>query len=246
MSFLLLNRLDLDQGAFSPPSHDDSFLYIPYPRKSRDEGRPQKNENLISAEIPDPSKHTAPCRAFIVGDNTTTVPTKQFKSNGIDDGFKGKAAACGTSIVQVAHQMISEKRQKDEPEKQKVDFPAGFNANVRRGSKSLPASPIASPSSSPKAHRKLFSGNQNKYFTAAFENGEKNGSWILAGLLGKRDPLSRSVSTVAEETGSTTDLSSFAAANDEDLIGNKKPTKQVFKAKPSELREMNFWSPTSM
>lgn len=235
--------MDLDQSAFSPPGHDDSFLYIRYPRKSRDEGRHANTESIIT-EVPNPDKHTAPCRPFITGAVPITT-AKQLKSNGTDDGFKGKAAACGTSIVKVAHQMVSEKRHKDEPEQHVVDFPQGFNSRVRRGSKSLPASPITSPSSSPKANRRIL-GHQNKYFTAAFADGDsKNGSWILSGLLGKRDTLSRSVSMVAEESGSVTDLSSVMPDNDS--ISNKKPiVTQVFKAKPSELREMNFWSPTSM
>lgn len=121
-----------------------------------------------------------------------------------------------------------------------------FDPFQRRGSKSLPTTPLQSPSSSPKSRKKL----QNRYFTGAFVD-QKNldkfqGSWILAGLLGTRETLSASTSTIAEEeilsiTDSVDMLADVATSSKE-----KQPKPQVFRPKPSELREMNFWSPTSM
>lgn len=235
-SKMIDNRLDLEQGAFSPPGHDDNFFYIRYPRKS------SREERLAEGSKTHINKHTEPCRPFI-GGLKSTFPIKQLKSNGTDDGFKGEAAACGTSVIKVAHQMISGQHQKQHELKTEiVSFPTGFDPALRRGSKSLPASPLVSPSTSPKAHRKLTS--YNKYFTGIFVDDNQNGSWIMSGLLGKRETLSKSVSTVVEETPSSS-IENLTDANDFTTY-EKKSVTQVFKAKPSELREMNFWSPTSM
>ncbi|VEN40168.1 unnamed protein product, partial [Callosobruchus maculatus] len=109
----------------------------------------------------------------------------------------------------------------------------------RRNSKSLPASPLTSPHGSPKLNRKV----TNRYFTAAFTDsvGSTGGSWILSNLLARRG-VSASVGHIGEETSEEMERSSSLASVDESS-GMKTP---VFKARPSELREMNFWSPTSM
>lgn len=70
------------------------------------------------------------------------------------------------------------------------------------------------------------------------------GSWILSNLLGKR-AISQSVGMITEETKEELHHGVSEASIDS-VMSNKSITKQVFKAKPSELREMNFWSPTSM
>lgn len=162
------------------------------------------------------------------------------KSSGVDDGFKGEAAMCGTSVVRVAHQMVTGKAIRgfniqstdcDRP-------PEGFNPSLRRGSKSLPASPLTSPSSSPKSRRRV-----NKYFTGPFIDNENHGNWILSNLLAKRQNLSQSVDHIVEETAHDLKQANSSASIDE-FSGGKKS--QMFIPKPSELREMNFWSPTSM
>lgn len=113
--------------------------------------------------------------------------------------------------------------------------PEGFNPSLRRGSKSLPASPLTSP----KSTRRV-----NKYFTGAFVDNENHqGSWILSNLLSKRKTLSQSVGLIAEEEMSDIKKANSNASIDE--LGDAKK-KAVFVPKPSELREMNFWSPTSM
>lgn len=163
----------------------------------------------------------------------------KVKSNGTDDGFKGEAAACGSSVVKVAHQMVSGKVIRGFNISPPSDeCPQGFDPTIRRGSKSLPASPLSSPSTSPKSKRRV----QNKYFTNAFVDTDKyHGSWILSSLLGKR-ALSQSVGIIAEEQKDEL----HSAASDASLDSLKRGEKQVFRAKASELREMNFWSPTSM
>jgi len=235
--------------------------------------------------------------------------TRLQKPAGTDDDLIGDTAGRGKSVVQVAHQMIAGgmlMRGFSAGDNGKAATGEGFNRAVRRGSKSLPASPLGSPShspeSSPQTHRRVY----NRYFTGAFtferanipatggqELGNKySGSWLLSGLLGQqqqRDNLSDSqdsitipeeeqerevskrsgprgevnvsspdmrrnksmttlVSQVLSEGPKGTqdvevgvDAAAVACGCDSPMQANK-----TFRAKPSELREMNFWSPTSM
>lgn len=125
---------------------------------------------------------------------------------------------------------------------------------VRRGSKSLPASPLGSPKTMRRSHNPYFTGtfaivNQSAQ-SGAVSGGATAGApaadnyrgWFLSSLLGMQRETMSSTTSVA---------SSHISEEGEDL-----PTQQsksssagapkVIKAKPSELREMNFWSPTSM
>jgi len=234
--------------------------------------------------------------------------TRLQKPVGTDDDLTGDTAGCGKSVVQVAHQMIAGgmlMRGFSTGDTGKAATGEGFNKAVRRGSKSLPASPLGSPShtpeSSPQTHRRV----HNRYFTGAFtferanihatggqEPGSKySGSWLLSGLLGQqqRDYLSDSQESitipeeeqdkeVSKRSGprgevnlSSPDMrrnKSMTALVSQVLSEGSKGTQDVevgvdaaavtsgcdspmqtnktFRAKPSELREMNFWSPTSM
>lgn len=232
--------MDLEQNAFSPPDHDDTFLYIRYPKPNPNpnpsvtvvhENNAHKygpitelleRNNLKAAAF---ENHTKPCQQFISGGKFQTTAPKIIKSNGVDDGFKGEGAACGTSVVRVAHQMVvsrgfavNNSASADEP-------PAGWNPKVRRGSKSLPSSPL-------QQRKQLL---PNRYFTGAFVDGSSSG--ILAGFLGRRDDVSRSVATLTEDRSD----------DDTSALDRKKSTSShLYRPKPSELREMNFWSPTSM
>lgn len=105
-----------------------------------------------------------------------TTPEMKIKSSGTDDGFKGEAAKCGSSIIRVASQMVSGKVIQgfhisdnhgncDEPKTLEK-----YDLMKRRGSKSLPASPLTSPGNSPKSNRKSI----NKYFTGAFTDVDKS------------------------------------------------------------------------
>lgn len=250
-----------------------------------------KQENIvpIDKKVPKFNKHTVPCQQYLaqtqqIGVTPDIPKSKQstpgvvrVKSAGTDDGFKGEGAACGTSIIQVASQMVSGKSLRgfhqtsldgecpsnnvhpDSPPQTSSSIPQGFDPFARRGSKSLPTTPLTSPNSSPKSRRKL----HNRYFTGAFvDNVERyQGSWILSGLLGTREVLSRSANTISEEEcTSTSQIDTFSKSTSkvevnnvnmeapdtppESITDTKKS--QVFRPKPSELREMNFWSPTSM
>lgn len=162
------------------------------------------------------------------------------KSSGVDDGFKGEAALCGSSVIRVAQQMVSSKAIRGFNTEKSNDCdkaPEGFNPTLRRGSKSLPASPLGSPSSSPKSSRRI-----NKYFTGPFVDTENHSNWILSNLLSKRQALSQT--SILEEEHVSTNISSKPSSSDDVSSGTKKSL--IFVPKPSELREMNFWSPTSM
>lgn len=227
--------MDLDQSTFSPPDHEDTFLNFRQPKHQTGNQETTKftpiTDLLERTRLGDYTQnHTKPCQQYINGATYQPKPIKPNKSNGVDDGFKGEGAACGSSVVRVAHQMVvargfnpSTIPEDDIP----ATPPVGWDPSRRRGSKSAPSSPVT--------QRRM---NSNKYFTGAFTDGtvdKYHGSWILQGLLGKRENLSKSVSTLTEEDGF------------EELNEKKKTTSgQIFRAKPSELREMNFWSPTSM
>lgn len=119
--------------------------------------------------------------------------------------------------------------------------PKSFDAAKRRGSKSLPVTPMSSPQSSPKSRRRL----ANKYFTGPFVDNENHGGgWILQSLLSKRE-LSQSVGFIAEESTK----GEIEKAITDLRVSEPKPerkTRKEFRPKPSEFRELNFWSPTSM
>jgi hypothetical protein len=243
--------------------------------------------------------------------SATKKMTRLQKPAGTDDELTGDTAGCGKSVVQVAHQMIAGgmlMRGFSASDNGKAATGEGFNRAVRRGSKSLPASPLGSPShspeSSPQTHRRVY----NRYFTGMFayeranvhatggqEMGSKySGSWLLSGLLGQqqqqqRDNLSESQDSITipeeEQDGEVSKRSgprgevnpsspdmrrnkSMTALVSQVLSEGSKDTHDVevgvdataiacgcdsptqnnktFRAKPSELREMNFWSPTSM
>jgi hypothetical protein len=148
------------------------------------------------------------------------------------------------------------------------------NLGHRRGSKSLPASPMGSP----KAGRKGNAALQNRYFTAAFSNPKNDApgysSWLVSSLLGPREQPGEQLAPISESPPSGSALPPPAtshlavreqgmrkvksAAQLEDDSDAKEEVKgrltlveavqkvPIFKPKPSELREMNFWSPTSM
>lgn len=112
-------------------------------------------------------------------------PTLKPKPAGTDDGFKGEGAACGSSIVRVAQQIISSRsnsrgvslepvnetgliQMANDPQgstavdKNSLAPSSGYNNNARRGSKSLPATPLSSPPGSPGSKRKN-RANVNRY-----------------------------------------------------------------------------------
>lgn len=283
MKSRMTDKFDFDQSAFSPTELDDSFMYYyrnPINRLQQQNDTTQSATTTIVAASGatdksnvkvDVSKHLPPCQKFLNNSNDISftqqmkTPNEKVKSNGVDDGFHSEAAKCGTSIIKVAHQMVSGKvthgftlktdnRCPDDEDIQFQQQLAQYNLQKRRGSKSLPASPLSSPKGSPKSKRK----GVNKYFTGAFTvvDAEKHkGGWILSNLLARRD-ISQSMSLIGEETrdelervksASTMSIDGDAALmNMNNNNAPKAGASQVYKAKASELREMNFWSPTSM
>ncbi|KAJ8984753.1 hypothetical protein NQ317_005018 [Molorchus minor] len=253
------DRFDFNQTTFSPTEIDDSFMYYYRHQQGVRSTEPKlitssTSETISASQVStatklDFSRHPAPCQKYINGliDGVApaqTTPAMKVKSAGTDDGFKGEAAKCGSSIIRVASQMVSGKvvhgfNMEAAPQDDSCDLAGEKYERKRRGSRSLPASPLASPSSSPKGSRRPV----NKYFTGAFTEVDKSkGGWILSNLLARRH-ISQSVGYINEETKEELERSSSTASVDEASLKDKN---QVFKAKPSELREMNFWSPTSM
>ncbi|XP_015521629.1 uncharacterized protein [Neodiprion pinetum] len=290
-------RFDFDESAFSPPSYDDSFFYVRYPKK--EEKKPAEegftaisqvlNENKtitaatqVTSSQPQPpdfkevkeidfSKHPLPCQPFIpnAAQKEPKPPKSTYvgkvKSQGIDDGFHGQSALCGKSIVHVANQMMSGKVTKGfSIETNQIQESA--QCSSRKESKSLPATPLTSPAStpdnSPKQRRKLM--QSNRFFTGAYlpDKEKYQGGWILASILGQQR---ETVVTKIEEEDESEDVASPILRNlnrkksisSQNLTyipktdtaapsSNKNVYTNVFQAKPSELREMNFWSPTSM
>lgn len=263
MKSKISDRYDLDQSTFSPPTEDDSFFYIRYPKPEPGPKHLQDHSNTRSVyrsinEVL--QNHTLPCQDFIPSAKATPrelgmkkpidPPLGVAKSAGTDDGFSGVGAACGQSVVAVAHQMISEglltRRQNSasvssiEDDEFAVPPPAHLLAR-RRGSKSLPTS----PQTSPKTLRK------NPYFTNAMLG--STGSLVDKGR--KQSWLLKYVRESQSLRGSTENLKLSEAASmglaasplpEESATSSTSPKTTRIRARPTQLREMNFWSPTSM
>ncbi|XP_050545093.1 uncharacterized protein LOC126907676 isoform X2 [Daktulosphaira vitifoliae] len=262
--YYYFNRYDLDQSTFSPPAGDDSFFLVRYMKqdainentneslmnKSKSVGENLSEINvkpinkipptLIVTEPPEYKGHPLACQRFItnacgdavaaasLGDKVADPP----KSLGVDDGFKTGASECGKSIVAMAHQMVSGRRlykgrASAGPQDILVSGPPPSTLSKRRNSKSLPASPMCTPPGSPRSVRK------NPFFTAPFqeESGEKYGSsWLLSNLFSHR-----------------VDSQEELTEKEQKKLPKPSSSNNLYvKPKPSELREMNFWSPTSM
>ncbi|XP_075975395.1 uncharacterized protein LOC142976070 isoform X2 [Anticarsia gemmatalis] len=280
---------EFDAFAGSPPALEDSF-FIRYPKTDVLFGKP-----IIEKDVPkvfseqikdikaapayntikekDWSKHTKPCQDVMHGippiNTAVNSVTSKPKPAGVDDGFKGEGAACGNSIVKVAHKLISSKSSRGftiaSPEEEESSPPdmGQYNLMHRRGSKSLPATPAHTPPGSPNSRRRF---HANRYFTSPFEPSEDspNRSWLTMALLGFKRDLATSTSTLAEEDAidithgrlaeSVENLGPAPRKREPVNMSNEaaaqaaKPAKpsQAYRPKPSELREMNFWSPTSM
>ncbi|XP_063534617.1 uncharacterized protein LOC134744649 isoform X2 [Cydia strobilella] len=294
---------DFEPFAASPPGQDDAF-FIRYPNTKamfganleRDVAKIVKEPTGIKEK--DWSKHTKPCQDVLHGIapiNTAANPISP-KVLGTDEEFKGEGAACGNSVVKVAHLMISSTRSSrgftvaspageagEAEEAASAPDAARYNLAARRGSRSLPATPAHSPPGSPNSRRK---NRGNRYFTSPFEPADdaSHRSWLTMALLGFKKDLTTSTSTLAEEdavearlhgslaesveslgpaprnmaapasaaAASVTAVSLASASSSSaaavSLASASAPGKPApsFRPRPSELREMNFWSPTSM
>ncbi|ERL87218.1 uncharacterized protein LOC109543964 isoform X1 [Dendroctonus ponderosae] len=220
------DRFDLDQSTFSPPELDDSFMH--YYRQSTMKNDKTTDTKMVEASTGQPIKTDF---------SHISAKSEHFtkpRPKGTDDGFKSEASQVGNSILRVASQIVSGKRlpeNRPEPAEECEQLLAKFDPYRRRGSKSLPASPL----SSPKSRRRM-----NKFFTSPYVEADKSKGWILASLLAKRE-FSQSMGFIGEEKKEELERAASTASMDD--FKHKSP---AFQAKPSELREMNFWSPTSM
>ncbi|XP_014485683.1 PREDICTED: uncharacterized protein LOC106750103 isoform X2 [Dinoponera quadriceps] len=210
------------------------------------------------------SKHPLPCHPFIPATNSAvgdiqsekkylTTGNIKLKSQGTDDGFHGEPALCGKSIVHVANQMMSGKFAKlftSDSRQQQTE------SSLKNVSKSLPASPLATPTgtpdSSPKARRKI---HANRYFSGAFvpDKEKYQGSWILASMLGQsREIVTAKIEEEDEffvEPNKPLHRKKSISSQNLTYIGKEEKSADktpVYVNMPSELREMNCWSPTSM
>lgn len=135
------------------------------------------------------------------------------------------------------------------------------------------ASPISTPDSSPKSRRRT---HGNRYFTGAFipDREKYQTGWILSSILGQsREGITSNKIQEEDEEPPSLDVFPSKYLNRKKSISSQNlsyfvsdegravpaSTQQqqpqltktgiytnAFQAKPSELREMNFWSPTSM
>lgn len=288
------SRFDFDESTFSPPAHDDNFFYVRYPKTQANQSSDSQGyrpinqvitENQISSsksqtqtetrevsqtkeqrEV-DFSKHPIACQPFVPSAankgnqegklvKTVIAGNVKAKSQGTDDGFHGEPALCGKSIVHVANQMISGKFSKVITEQ--------MEGKPKKGSKSLPATPVTSPTatpdSSPKSRRKL---PPSRYYTGSLvpDRDKYQTGWILSSLLGQTKELA--TPKIDEEDESVVDVSpppkmlsrkksissqnlTYIGKEEKNENASKSTYTSVFQAKPTELREMNFWSPTSM
>jgi hypothetical protein len=220
------DRYDLDQAAFSTPSEDDSLFLIRYPL--RGDSKPHEK---FETDCPTPIEF-APS-TLSAGDanmkRSSTAPGNQLNQTAIPEIPK-ENTDYGKSMASVAHNVITGKifgsylYPDSTP-----DADATRYHRQRRNSKSLPASPLASP----KLSRK------NPYFTDPFarpyETYDGKQSWVLS-ILSQRKSI-EDLTANAESSASET--------NSPNII-RRSPKIHEPQPKPSELREMNFWSPVSM
>uniref|UniRef100_A0A146L7E8 Uncharacterized protein n=1 Tax=Lygus hesperus TaxID=30085 RepID=A0A146L7E8_LYGHE len=250
-------QYDLEQTmAFSPPNNDDGFFLLRHKRHEEPPAMTQPKPRIVEPkftpklqtfdENPASPATTAlaasALKQFITADSTPREvgmrhPGEQsltkIKSSSEDSTKEGSPSFGSSSIVAVAHQMIADKNH---------DFPATETLipprlRVRRNSKSLPAS----PQSSPKIFRK------NPFFTNIFF-----GSTELVNVAEESKTVMRTVSTEDARLDSWSSRVARAFSDGDSPPATARVPEaataaaKALKAKPSELREMNFWSPTSM
>lgn len=232
-------------------------------------------ENHKNSQFPDISKHLTTSRGLPTNEETgpkIVVANSLKPKQHTDDEFRSdKSNNEGSrSIVQVANLIMSSKFGKvsssDSSASTEAQHPAATESTIpqqqRKGSKSLPVTPIASPSSSPESRRRAYG---NRFFAFAPESSERGrNGWILSSILGQ----SRELITpkIAEEDEQQMEPVPQRALNRKKSISSQNLTyfgtdekpevdKQmaqtsghlsILQSKPSEFREMNFWSPTSM
>lgn len=161
---------------------------------------------------------------------SATVPGPHFASSST---IPEESSSSSSSVASVAQNMLGSKifgnYLSSDQNTQEDNFI--YHNRQRRNSKSLPTSPLSSPRISRK----------NPYFTDPFtkpsdtlESGKPG--WILS-ILSQRKSI--------EDLTANVDLPG-SESNSPRINRHPHKTSSEPKPKPSELREMNFWSPVSM
>ncbi|XP_044018041.1 uncharacterized protein LOC122858889 isoform X2 [Aphidius gifuensis] len=289
------SRFDFDESSFSPPT-DDNFFHIKYPTTSSTSAQSKQSgfhsinqvlneqkttttttadnlKNLTSEKSSikdnkkiDTTKLPLPCQAFVKDANKSYL----YEAKGTDDGFHSEPARCGKSIVTVANRIMQSSNVFKKTDENKTNENMDKINNLQQKvSKSLPVTPIASPTStpegSPKSRRRV---NGNRYFTGSFIPEKYQGGWLLTKILSnsreiignKIDEGDEAASEViphralARKKSISSQNLSYLGKDDVStdkpikIAGTSTSTPQTvtLQVEPSELREMNFWSPTSM
>lgn len=220
------------------------------------------------------NQHQPPCQPFITSAEKVQEPklilANRFKpkAQAASNEFHDNSAECGKSIVSVASQMMSNKNGQSASSEQASNYRKTDQLTPKIGSKSLPATPIASPNatpdSSPKSRRRIYG---NRFFSGAFvPDKERVQSGWLSSILGQsrehvvhakiEEEEEQSLESLPSRTLSrkkSISSSNLAYFSQDEKQESKKPESKsliaqvnLLQAKPSEIREMNFWTPTSM
>ncbi|CAD6233848.1 GSCOCG00007343001-RA-CDS [Cotesia congregata] len=254
---------------------------------------PVKNANI------DLSKHPIACQQsflnyvsrnrqnfyfFFLGEESSKLTSKFQQGDEFENSTVG---LCGKSIVSVANRIMSSsssltRKITNDPSHDDAGNFASIRASAgeitkRRGSRSLPVSPISSPistpDSSPKSRRRVI---QNRFFTGGLvEKPPTNHGWFLSSILNQsRDILGQNrINEEEEEVGETSiaksppirslsrkksissqnltylgTISAEESKKGRDAEGSSvmASVQNIFQPDTSEMREMNFLSPTSM
>lgn len=212
--------------AFSPPA--DSWI-IQYPNK-----REVKNP-ANKMRVPEEKQLDIHCRQYIA---SSEIPVKSNKSLGTDDHFK--SMACTKNLLKVCEKVIGSRGGCVNNTTDQIGFMKDYTKfNNRRGSQSLPPSPVAE-------RKNLFQGSvasYNPYFTITKPADQQgSGASFLTSLFGP----------VAKREGSKQDLDKPDVLSDPSFASfensNNKFKQNSTSRKPTanEYREMNMFSPTSM
>ncbi|XP_011504844.1 PREDICTED: uncharacterized protein LOC105367765 isoform X1 [Ceratosolen solmsi marchali] len=250
------NKIDLDR------STSTKLLY--------EQNNSTNNKNTHSSDY---SKHLLSSQQLTPfstneGNGPKVVVANSIKSKQhSDDEFRNeKITESSRSIVYVANQIMSCKFGKFNTSEASSSAANQNQANElptqqqRKGSKSLPVTPIASPSVSPDSSPK--SRRRQRLFHES-ERG-RNG-WLLSSILGQsRELIAPKIAEEDEQqmeqipqralsrkkSISSQNLTYFGtedkATGNKEVAASSTTHLNLLQAKPSEFREMNFWSPTSM
>ncbi|XP_011504845.1 PREDICTED: uncharacterized protein LOC105367765 isoform X2 [Ceratosolen solmsi marchali] len=249
-------RFDYTDSTFSPPA-DDNFFYIRYPKQEATStpSTTNSNEGFISIN-----------KLFGNGPKVVVANSIKSKQHSDDEFRNEKITESSRSIVYVANQIMSCKFGKFNTSEASSSAANQNQANElptqqqRKGSKSLPVTPIASPSVSPDSSPK--SRRRQRLFHES-ERG-RNG-WLLSSILGQsRELIAPKIAEEDEQqmeqipqralsrkkSISSQNLTYFGtedkATGNKEVAASSTTHLNLLQAKPSEFREMNFWSPTSM